>query len=63
MKSKVLIATIPGMIEEQDWKTLSEKADVEYLEKNSISQDELLKAMSDKEYVMLNFDIIKKLDE
>lgn len=51
------------MIEEQDWKTLSEKADVEYLEKNSISQDELLKAMSDKEYVMLNFDIIKKLDE
>ena len=38
MKSKVLIVTIPGMIEEKDWKNLSKIADVTYLEKNSITQ-------------------------
>lgn len=52
MKPKVLIATVPEMIKENDWKKLSEKSDVTYMEKDKISQEELLHVMKDYEYVM-----------
>ncbi len=63
MRQTAIIVTIPGMIEEKDWQLLSKIADIEYVEKDIVAQDELLDLIKDKDYLMLNFDVIKKLDE
>jgi glycerate dehydrogenase len=59
---QVLVATIPGMIEEVDLEPIRKLASVKYHEADSISQSELARMCSGYDVLMLNYDIIGKLD-
>ena len=60
---KLLIATIPNMIEKQDAKELAKFCDIDWIVKDSISEVELANKVKDYDYLMLNFDIIENLTE
>ena len=60
---KLLIATIPNMIEKQDTKELSKFCDIDWIVKDNISEVELANKAKEYEYLMLNFDIIENLTE
>ncbi|SRR5258706_843413 len=60
---KIAIVTIPGMLSKNDWVELSNIADVEYVEKDKISTEELLNVLKDKDYLMMNLDVISGLTE
>ena len=62
-KPKVLIVTIPDMISPEDWKNLEEIADVNYLERGSITERELVDELDGYDYLMLNYDVVKELSE
>ena len=60
---KLLIATIPNMIEKQDTKELSKFCDIDWIVKDNIGEVELANKAKDYDYLMLNFDIIENLTE
>lgn len=60
---KLLIATIPNMIEKQDTKALAKFCDIDWIVKANISEVELANKAKDYDYLMLNFDIIENLTE
>lgn len=62
-KPKTIIATIPGMIAEDDLVALREVSDVTYYEASGLTQDELAERCSGFDYLMLNYDVVKRLDE
>ncbi len=60
---KTTIVTIPNMISESDWQPLVALGEVEYIERDSITEEELLELIRDSKYLMLNYDVVKKLSE
>ena len=60
---KLLIATIPNMIEKQDTKELAKFCDIDWLVKDNINEIELANKAKEYDYLMLNFDIIENLTE
>ena len=60
---KLLIATIPNMIEKQDTKELSKFCDIDWIIKDNINEIELANKAKEYDYLMLNFDIIENLTE
>lgn len=60
---KLLIATIPNMIEKQDAKELAKFCDIDWIVKDNINEVELANKAKDYDYLMLNFDIIENLTE
>lgn len=60
-EASVLVATIPGMISEEDLAPLRASALVEYLEIDHLSEDELSQKCCGHDVLMLNYDVVKKL--
>jgi len=60
---KLLIATIPNMIEKKDTKELSKFCKIDWIVKDNISDIELANKSKDYDYLMLNFDIVENLSE
>lgn len=60
---KLLIATIPNMIEKQDTKALAKTCKIDWLIQDHISETELANKAKDYDYLMLNFDIVESLSE
>lgn len=60
---KLLIATIPNMIEKQDTTELSKFCEIDWLVKDSIDEIELANISKEYDYLMLNFDIVENLTE
>lgn len=60
---KLLIVTIPNMIEKQDTKELSKFCDIDWIVKDNINEVELANKAKEYDYLMLNFDIIENLTE
>ncbi len=60
---KLLIATIPNMIEMQDTSKLAEFCEIDWIIKDNISEVELASKAKDYDYLMLNFDIVENLTE
>lgn len=60
---KLLIVTIPNMIEKQDIKELSKFCDIDWIVKDNINEVELANKAKEYDYLMLNFDIIENLTE
>ena len=60
---KLLIATIPNMIEKQDTKELSKFCDIDWIVKDNINEVELANKAKEYDYLMLNFDIVENLTE
>lgn len=58
---RTLVATVPGMITEQDLEPLRKLGEVRYEERANISPDELADLCAGFDVLMLNYDIIKKL--
>lgn len=61
-KPKTIIVTIKGMISESDLTDLKKVSDVTYVERESVTQDELSDLVNGYDYLMLNYDVVKKLD-
>jgi phosphoglycerate dehydrogenase-like enzyme len=59
---KTIIVTIKDMISDPDLTSLKKVSDVTYVERESVSQDELSKMVKGYDYLMLNYDVVKKLD-
>jgi|SRR6185503_2282360 len=59
-KHRTLIATIPGMIGDNDLIPLRKVSEVEYFESSSISETELAAKCAGYDYLMLNMDILPK---
>lgn len=60
---KVLIATIDGMIKKEDTRELEKISSIDWVVKGHIDEIELANLAKDYDYLMLNYDIVKKLDE
>lgn len=60
---KLLIATIPNMLEKQDTNELAKFCDIYWIVKDNISEIELANKAKDYDYLMLNFDIVENLTE
>lgn len=60
---KLLVATIPNMIEKKDTYKLSKFCKIDWIIKDRISEEELASVAKDYDYLMLNFDIIENLTE
>lgn len=58
---KLLIATVPGMIEETDIKELATFCEIDWVIRDHMEEVELAQIAKEYDYLMLNFDIIKKL--
>ena len=56
---KLLIATIPNMIEVEDTKELSKKCEIDWIVQDSINAIDLANKAKEYDYLMLNFDIVK----
>jgi phosphoglycerate dehydrogenase-like enzyme len=57
------IVTIPDMITSDDWQLLSKKSDVQYIERDKVSEDELLDIIAKSDYLMLNRDVVDELTD
>lgn len=60
---KLLIATIPNMIEKQDTTVLAKFCEIDWLVKDRIDEIELANISKEYDYLMLNFDIVENLTE
>lgn len=60
---KIKIVTIPDMISPTDWKPLTNIGEVAYVEKDKVSEKQLLEEIKDVDYLLLNYDVIKSLSE
>jgi phosphoglycerate dehydrogenase-like enzyme len=58
---RLLIATIPGMIEKADTIKLSEICEIDWLIRDHIDETELAQIAKDYDYLMLNYDIVENL--
>lgn len=58
---KILIATIPGMIERTDVKCLGEICKIDWLICDHISEKELAEKSREYDYMMLNYDVVENL--
>lgn len=63
MKKKLLIATIPNMIEKEDVAHLEKKFDIDWAVQEHLEQTILASMSKEYDYLMLNYDIIKNLTE
>ena len=59
---KTIIVTIKGMIQESDFAELKKVSEVKYVELEKISQEELASLVKEYDYLMLNYDVVQKLD-
>lgn len=62
-KPKTIVVTIKGMISENDLSELKKISEVKYVEKEKVSQQELAEFCEGYDYLMLNYDVVKNLDE
>jgi phosphoglycerate dehydrogenase-like enzyme len=62
-KPKTLVVTIPGMIGDSDLAELREYSEVEYREVDRIDEQSLASLCVGFDYLMLNYDVVKKLSE
>lgn len=60
---KTLVVTIPNMITEADLLLLKQVSEITYQEMSSVSQEHLAEMCQGYDYLMLNYDVVKKLDE
>jgi phosphoglycerate dehydrogenase-like enzyme len=60
---KTLVVTIPGMIDDGDLAPLRRLSDVDYRERTHIDESGLAKLCQGYDYLMLNYDVVKKLTE
>lgn len=60
---KLLIATIPNMIEKQDTTGLAKFCEIDWIIKDKIDESELANVSKEYDYLMLNFDIVENLTE
>ena len=60
---KILITTIPNMIDETDLKELKKIAEVDILINDAITPKELAEISKNYDCLMLNYDIVKTLDD
>ncbi|MBE5805959.1 MAG: hypothetical protein E7313_04525 [Clostridiales bacterium] len=60
---KLLIATIPGMINNDDIKVLEDFCNIDWIVQDKISDIELAVKAKNYDYLMLNFDIVEKLSD
>jgi len=60
-KPVTTIVTIPDMITSYDWQSLSKKSDVTYIERDKVTEDELLDIVAESDYLMLNRDVVDEL--
>lgn len=58
---KILIATIEGMIEKEDVKELEKIGNIDWFVQEKIDETELANMAKEYDYLMLNYDIVKKL--
>lgn len=57
------IVTIADMIAPGDWEKLGEKSEVVYVERDKVTEDELLGIIAKSDYLMLNRDVVDELTE
>ena len=62
-KPLTTIVTIPDMIAPSDWKGLEEKSEVNYVETEKVTEDELLDIIKDSDYLMVDPDAVGELNE
>src|SRR2546423_256750 len=60
---KATIVTIPDMITLEDYAPLSEVMSTKYVEQDNITEGELAKLAKDSDYLLLNYDVVKKLSK
>ena len=60
---KLLIATIPNMIEEKHTSELSKFCEIDWIFQDIISETELANKAKDYDYLMLNYDIVQNLSQ
>ncbi|QGZ96619.1 2-hydroxyacid dehydrogenase [Terricaulis silvestris] len=60
---KTLVATVPGMIGDEELKPLRELSEVVYREEARLTQEELALACAGADYLMLNYDVVKTLTD
>ena len=58
---RLLIATIPGMIEKEEVIKLAEFCEIDWLVREHIDEIELAQTVKEYDYLMLNFDIVENL--
>jgi phosphoglycerate dehydrogenase-like enzyme len=62
-RPKTLVVTVPGMIYESDLAMLRQHSAVEYQEVTGVDEKKLAAMCEGFDYLMLNYDVIKKLSE
>ena len=60
---KTLVVTTPGMIDDVDLAPLRHLSEVDYRELAHIDESSLAKLCLGYDYLMLNYDVVKKLTE
>jgi phosphoglycerate dehydrogenase-like enzyme len=60
---KTIVVTIKEMISDSDLAALRKVSEVTYTEKESVTSEELSKMVKGYDYLMLNYDVVKTLDE
>lgn len=60
---KIKIITIPNMISPHDWEPLKNVGEVEYIEQDKISENDLLDQVKDTDYLLLNYDVVEEITE
>jgi phosphoglycerate dehydrogenase-like enzyme len=58
---RTLLVTVPGMIDDSDLEPLRAETEVVYHEVAGVSEDTLVSLCAGYDYLMLNYDVIKKL--
>lgn len=62
-KSKTIVVTVPGMIDDDDLAPLRHRSEVDYREMANIGEADLASLCGGYDYLMLNYDVVKKLSE
>ena len=58
---RTLVVTVPGMISDEGLSGLRQRSEVDYVERDSVSEQELADLCAGHDYLMLNYDVIKQL--
>lgn len=58
---KTVVVTVPGMISSGDLEPLKQVSEVEYLERDSVTEEELAELCQGADFLMLNYDVIHSL--
>jgi phosphoglycerate dehydrogenase-like enzyme len=62
-KPRTIVVTVPGMIGDSDLAELREYSEVEYKEIDKVDEERLAALCDGFDYLMLNYDVVKKLSE